>query len=72
MTRPQLARPWGGASHFSDLDGPVHWVDVGGPAGVPPIVMVHVPSTSPDSGYHPLRADAGRTQVRTTKFEDNR
>ena len=41
MTRPQLARPWEGAGQFSDLDGPLHWVDFGGPAGVPPIVMVH-------------------------------
>lgn len=41
MTRPQLARPWGGASNFSALDGPVHWVDFGGPSGVAPIVMVH-------------------------------
>ena len=41
MMQPQLAQPWGGASHFSDITGPVHWVDFGGPAGVPPIVMVH-------------------------------
>jgi pimeloyl-ACP methyl ester carboxylesterase len=41
MMQPQLAQPWGGASHFSDIAGPVHWVDFGGPAGVPPIVMVH-------------------------------
>ena len=41
MTQPQLARPWGGTSHVTDLDGPVHWVDFGGPSGVPPIVMVH-------------------------------
>lgn len=41
MMQPQLALPWGGASHFSDIAGPVHWVDFGGPTGVPPIVMVH-------------------------------
>src|SRR6201998_1550575 len=41
MMQPQLAQPWGGASQFSDIAGPVHWVDFGGPAGVPPIVMVH-------------------------------
>src|ERR1700744_1974702 len=41
MMQPQLAQPWGGASHFSDIAGPVHWVDFGGPPGVPPIVMVH-------------------------------
>lgn len=41
MMQPQLARPWGGASHVSDIAGPVHWVDFGGPAGAPPIVMVH-------------------------------
>src|SRR6202012_5542909 len=41
MRHPQRAHPWGGASHFSDIAGPVHWVDFGGPAGVPPIVMVH-------------------------------
>jgi pimeloyl-ACP methyl ester carboxylesterase len=42
----QLAAPWGGTGWVSDLDGPVHWVDYGGPdpddgaAGVP-VVMVH-------------------------------
>jgi pimeloyl-ACP methyl ester carboxylesterase len=41
MMQPQLALPWGGASHVSDIDGPVHWADFGGPAGAPPIVMVH-------------------------------
>ena len=41
MMQPQLAQPWGGASHVSDIDGPVHWADFGGPAGAPPIVMVH-------------------------------
>jgi pimeloyl-ACP methyl ester carboxylesterase len=41
MMQPQLALPWGGASHTADIDGPVHWVDFGGPSGAPPIVMVH-------------------------------
>lgn len=41
MMHPQLAQPWGGESHVSDLAGPVHWVDFGGPATAPPIVMVH-------------------------------
>src|SRR6478672_850024 len=59
MMQPQLAQPWGGASHFSDIAGPVHWVDFGGPAGVPPIVMV------PGFGFSPA---AGR---RTT-IEANR
>ena len=42
----QLAEPWGGTGWVSDLDGPVHWVDYGGPAadedlvGVP-VVMLH-------------------------------
>ena len=41
MMQPQLARPWGGASQSTDIGGPVHWVDFGGPAGAPPIVLVH-------------------------------
>ena len=42
----QLAEPWGGTGWVSDFDGPVHWVDYGGPdpedttQGVP-VVMVH-------------------------------
>lgn len=43
----QLAEPWGGTGWVSDLGGPVHWVDYGGPdqsddstAGVP-VVLVH-------------------------------
>jgi pimeloyl-ACP methyl ester carboxylesterase len=43
----QLAQPWGGTGWVTDLGGPVHWVDYGGPdqrddatAGVP-VVMVH-------------------------------
>src|SRR5271166_840484 len=41
MMHPQLAQPWGGDSHTSDIGGPVHWADYGGPAAAPPIVMVH-------------------------------
>jgi pimeloyl-ACP methyl ester carboxylesterase len=43
----QLAAPWGGQGWESDLGGPVHWVDFGGPHGADdacagaPIVMVH-------------------------------
>ncbi|PZS20921.1 MAG: alpha/beta hydrolase [Pseudonocardiales bacterium] len=36
-----FAEPWGGTGHVTDLDGPVHWVDFGGPAGGTPIVLVH-------------------------------
>lgn len=36
-----LADAWGGRSRTVDLDGPVHWVDFGGPAGAPPVVLVH-------------------------------
>jgi pimeloyl-ACP methyl ester carboxylesterase len=36
-----FAEPWGGSGHVADLDGPVHWVDFGGPAGAPPLVLVH-------------------------------
>ncbi|MGW6448311.1 alpha/beta fold hydrolase [Lentzea sp. NPDC055074] len=32
---------FGGTSHHADLDGPVHWVDFGGPADGPRIVLVH-------------------------------
>jgi pimeloyl-ACP methyl ester carboxylesterase len=35
-----LAR-WGGTSRYADIDGPVHYVDFGGPADGPPMVMVH-------------------------------
>lgn len=46
-TRPSDAAPvdlaaqWGGRSRFADLHGPVHWADFGGPAGAPPVVLVH-------------------------------
>ena len=40
-----LAGPWGGVGHVSDLDGPVHWVDFGGPRDGTdpraPVVLVH-------------------------------
>ncbi len=32
---------FGGTSHYADLDGPVHWVDFGGPDDGPKIVLVH-------------------------------
>jgi pimeloyl-ACP methyl ester carboxylesterase len=35
-----LAR-WGGTSRHADIDGPVHYVDFGGPVDGPPMVMVH-------------------------------
>jgi pimeloyl-ACP methyl ester carboxylesterase len=33
--------PWGGQHRTVDLDGPVHYVDFGGPAGGPAVVLVH-------------------------------
>jgi pimeloyl-ACP methyl ester carboxylesterase len=44
-----LAAPWGGRSHVTDLDGPVHWVEFSPPEGTPvqgdasgtPVVLVH-------------------------------
>lgn len=36
-----FAAPWGGTGHLADIDGPLHWVDFGGPADAPPIVLVH-------------------------------
>jgi pimeloyl-ACP methyl ester carboxylesterase len=32
---------FGGTSHYADLDGPVHWVDFGGPEDGPRVVLVH-------------------------------
>ncbi len=32
---------WGGTAHTVDLDGPVHYVDFGGPADGPHLVLVH-------------------------------
>jgi pimeloyl-ACP methyl ester carboxylesterase len=40
----QFAAPWGGRGLVTELDdGPVHWVDFGGPAATaaPPLVLVH-------------------------------
>ena len=37
---PQLER-WGGVSRTIDIDGPVHYVDFGGPDDGPAVVMVH-------------------------------
>lgn len=37
-----LASAWGGTGHVTDLGGPVHWVDFGGPDDEgPPLVLVH-------------------------------
>lgn len=33
--------PWGGAHHVVDLNGPVHYVDFGGPADGPTVLLVH-------------------------------
>ncbi len=48
MTPLDLASRWGGVSRTADLDGPVQWVDFGGPATppeagheLPPVVLVH-------------------------------
>jgi len=34
---------WGGRGFVTDLGGPVHWIDFGGPSGSspPPMVLVH-------------------------------
>lgn len=37
----KFAAQWGGKGYVTDLDGPVHWIDFGGPAGAPPVVFVH-------------------------------
>jgi pimeloyl-ACP methyl ester carboxylesterase len=38
-----LAARWGGHGVVTDLGGPVHWIDFGGPSGgsAPPMVLVH-------------------------------
>jgi pimeloyl-ACP methyl ester carboxylesterase len=36
-----IAARWGGTSYTVDLDGPVHYVDYGGPAHGPCLVLVH-------------------------------
>jgi len=40
MVSPQVAA-WGGVSRVADVGGPVHYVDFGGPAGAPRLVLVH-------------------------------
>ena len=39
--RPERARALGGYSRWADIDGPVHYLDFGGPAGGPVLVCVH-------------------------------
>lgn len=36
-----FAAPWGGKGFVTDLDGPVHWIDFGGPGDSTPLVFVH-------------------------------
>ena len=36
-----FAAPWGGKGFVTDLDGPVHWIDFGGPEDGAPLVFVH-------------------------------
>lgn len=36
-----LAADWGGTSQITTIDGPVHYVDFGGPANGPRLVLVH-------------------------------
>lgn len=37
----KFAAQWGGKGFVTDLEGPVHWIDFGGPADSPPVVFVH-------------------------------
>lgn len=40
----QFAEPWGGTGYLTDLGGPTHWIDFGGPKGeaeLPPLLFVH-------------------------------
>lgn len=37
----QLAAHWNAKGLITDLDGPVHWIDFGGPANAIPMVFVH-------------------------------
>lgn len=37
----QLASAWGAKGYFADLDGPIHWIDFGGPEDATPMVFVH-------------------------------
>ncbi|MBC7596588.1 MAG: alpha/beta hydrolase [Kineosporiaceae bacterium] len=36
-----FAAPWHGKGFVTDLDGPVHWIDFGGPEDGTPLVFVH-------------------------------
>lgn len=36
-----LASTWGGKGFVTDIDGPVHWIDFGGPDDAVPLVFVH-------------------------------
>ena len=36
-----FAAAWGGKGFVTDLDGPVHWIDFGGPEDGTPLVFVH-------------------------------
>ncbi|HET9143875.1 alpha/beta hydrolase [Actinophytocola sp.] len=40
VNAPTVAR-WGGTSRFADVDGPVHYVDFGGPPRAGTVVLVH-------------------------------
>lgn len=60
---PSFARPWGGTDHVTDLDGPVHWVDFGGPAGAPAFVLVHGLGGSHLNWVHVASALARRGRV---------
>jgi pimeloyl-ACP methyl ester carboxylesterase len=57
-----FAEPWGGTGHLADFDGPVHWVDFGGPADGRPIVLVHGLGGSHLNWVHvaPTLAERGR------------
>ena len=37
----QFASAWGATGYITDLDGPVHWIDFGGPKDAVPMVLVH-------------------------------
>ncbi|WP_222195892.1 alpha/beta fold hydrolase [Modestobacter italicus] len=41
VTAPRLDWPTGACSHVTDLDGPVHHLDLGGPPGAPVVLAVH-------------------------------
>ena len=37
----QLTTGWGGTGYITDLEGPIHWIDFGGPGDGVPMVFVH-------------------------------